>query len=226
MSGATTSGLHNNQYTPQVCLTKRQRQPRAGLKGGRHRSYSLAERVAARTVRSSEPDGCWTWQGCRVGRNGYGQIMLDAQSRKLDYAHRVAWALANGPIPDGMVVCHRCDNPRCVNPSHLFLGSQRENIHDAVRKGRWTVRKLSDDDVEAIRALAASGTLHRDIARAFHVARNTISSIVSRRARTERIEPLLHAVETLEVHPPRPFELPNGAFQVVPSVQVPIVSGD
>jgi hypothetical protein len=77
--------------------------------------------------------------GCKVGPNGYGQIggTVDGrQERK--YAHRLAWELANNrPVPDGLVVMHSCDNPRCVNPSHLSVGTQSQNIHDSIRKGRF-----------------------------------------------------------------------------------------
>ena len=75
---------------------------------------------------------CWLWMGS-MGSGGYGQVRV---SKRLLRTHRVAWELTNGSIPDGKVVCHRCDNPRCCNPHHLFLGSQQENVADMISKGR------------------------------------------------------------------------------------------
>lgn len=197
-----------------MAASQARRAPRAGLKGGRHRSYPLAERLAARTVVDAQ-SGCWNFQGCKVGRNGYGQIMLDGKSGKRGFAHRVAWELAKGPIPSGQSVCHRCDNPRCVNPSHLFIGTQQDNIRDAVRKGRWTVRKLSDDDVARIREMSAAGMQHKAIAKVYTVGRSTISDIVRGFTRTERIgEPI-------------PIDAGQAALDAVlervPSVDLPIV---
>lgn len=108
---------------------------RVGLRGGRHKSYPLAERLAARTIVT---DSCWLFQGFPNGPNGYGQIMLDPTSRKRGYAHRVAWELANGqPVPADMRILHKCDNALCVRPDHLRLGTQAENIADAITKGRF-----------------------------------------------------------------------------------------
>lgn len=67
-------------------------------------------------------------------RDGYGRIRVDGKSW---LAHRFSWVLANGPIPEGMYVCHRCDNPPCINPEHLFLGTQTDNMRDMAAKGRW-----------------------------------------------------------------------------------------
>lgn len=75
---------------------------------------------------------CHIWIGYR-NPAGYGVFIVD---RKPVGAHRMAWRLANGPIPDGMLVCHRCDNPSCVNPDHLFLGTQLDNMRDMVKKKR------------------------------------------------------------------------------------------
>jgi hypothetical protein len=86
---------------------------------------ALEQRLKSRLV--LDPDtGCHLWNGTRKG--GYGQIA--------SCAHRLAWELANGPIPKGMQVLHRCDEPRCCNPDHLFLGTQAENMADMSRKGR------------------------------------------------------------------------------------------
>lgn len=76
--------------------------------------------------------GCWIWLGGLVDPKGYGSFKFDGESR----AHRSAWALFHGPIPDGLHVLHRCDVPSCVNPAHLFLGTNNDNIADASAKGR------------------------------------------------------------------------------------------
>ncbi|MEO0085709.1 MAG: HNH endonuclease signature motif containing protein [candidate division WOR-3 bacterium] len=77
-----------------------------------------------------KPHECWPWTGCRHPTLGYGFF-------RGDYAHREAYRRAYGPIPNGMCVCHRCDNPECCNPAHLFVGTHRDNIQDSIRKGRF-----------------------------------------------------------------------------------------
>ena len=79
------------------------------------------------------PDDCWPWLKGK-DRKGYGQTTIAYQHHR---AHRLAWELANGPIPAGLCVLHRCDNPPCCNPGHLWLGTQRDNAHDAIAKGRF-----------------------------------------------------------------------------------------
>ena len=132
-------------------------------------------------VNRSEAKGCWPFTGY-VASHGYGQFSYgDVRVR----AHRFSWLMSRGPIPEGYNVCHHCDNPRCVNPNHLFLGLQRDNMHDAVRKGRkraWGLQKLNADQVREIRALCAAGALQRDVAARFGIARNTVSGIVNRKS--------------------------------------------
>lgn len=131
--------------------------------------------------------GCWLWTGCEDGK-GYGVIGRGGRGGKQDGAHRVSWELANGPIPPGLIVCHRCDVPMCVNPAHLFLGTHADNGADRDAKGRHryalppreTITKLSEGDVLAIRAAAAT-TSYADLAARYGVCRSNISMIVTRR---------------------------------------------
>lgn len=87
-----------------------------------------------RFLKSYVVDGdCWIWKGTERGQNGYGGIKHDG---KQWMAHRFSWQMHNGPIPDGKIVCHKCDTPKCVNPNHLFLGTQQDNMDDRGAKGR------------------------------------------------------------------------------------------
>lgn len=94
-----------------------------------------------------EPDQCWLWQGaCRGSFNGgYGVIGAGGKGARLVAAHRLSYELYRGAIPEGLYVLHTCDTPRCVNPAHLFTGTNSDNMKDAYRKGRklapWTIIK-------------------------------------------------------------------------------------
>ncbi len=138
--------------------------------------------IAARMAEYTAPvaSGCIEWARYR-DRAGYGVVRHEGRNIK---AHRMAWTLAHGPIPDGLFVLHRCDNPPCVNVAHLFLGTIRDNVLDAIRKGRWSshippgTRRLTDADVEAIRRRKAAGESAAALGIAFGVRREHIHHLV------------------------------------------------
>lgn len=129
-------------------------------------------------VNQAAPGRCWLWRG---GLNrGYGQVSLPRQGgvQSNTSAHRVSWMLTRGPIPDGLFVCHRCDTPACVNPAHLFLGTQKNNLDDARRKGRLIdgigARKLTLADYRLILGTNARGV---DLAQRLGVSEVSIARI-------------------------------------------------
>jgi len=123
-------------------------------------------------VDKCEPDECWPWKNY-INDGGYGKFRLNGKS---EYAHRVAWEITNGPIPKGTLVCHKCDNTKCCNPDHLFLGSNLDNIHDAAVKGR--LKKLNPMQTRVIYHLANASCLRlREIGEIFGVSQPTVYKI-------------------------------------------------
>lgn len=126
---------------------------------------------------------CWEWTGS-LTEGGYGQFTVAC---KTHLVHRFSWMLANKrDIPRGLCTLHRCDNRKCVRPSHLQLGTQKENIQDAIKKGRMgfpgednSNAKLSDEQVKEIRGCyAQGGYTQKDIGEAYGVSQMQISKIV------------------------------------------------
>lgn len=134
-------------------------------------------------ARITGPEACWEWARSRFP-NGYGQIQAHGKPTQ---AHRVAWELTRGPIPDGMCVLHHCDNPPCVNPSHLWIGTHRDNNADRDQKGRHRSAlgsahghaKLDESSVVAILRLHAKGISQRTLAFRYGVSTSIISEIVN-----------------------------------------------
>lgn len=137
------------------------------MAGGR--KVQTAKEIFDRNVVYSHVSDCHIWIG-PVSTAGYGQTTRAGVPIK---AHRWAFELANGPVPDGMHVLHTCDNRRCVNPSHLFLGTHADNMHDKAVKGRAAI-KLTEAEVIAIRRDTRSA---RAIGRAYGLAHQTVSEI-------------------------------------------------
>lgn len=149
-----------------------------------HVPYQTVEDGFWKYVSPGETDECWEWQGPIVGGRGYGKFQSSGETLS---AHRVSYELHHGPISDGMCVCHTCDNPSCVNPHHLFVGTPADNMADKVRKGRHRrgeetrSAKLTRKDVIKIRSLASAGLSNSEIARRFPVSRRNIRFIVERK---------------------------------------------
>lgn len=121
-------------------------------------------------------DGCWLWTSSR-GPKGYGQLWNEGTFWR---AHRVSWLLHYGEIPDGKWVLHHCDNPPCVRPDHLYLGTARENSADRERRQRHAHRahrRLTWSQAEAIRDARKRGVPVKDLAEAYRVSEPTISQI-------------------------------------------------
>lgn len=144
----------------------------------------LLERFWRRAGRTDDARACWEWRGYRE-QDEYGRITKD---RKILLAHRLSWEIHNGPIPVGMAVCHRCDNPPCVNPAHLFLGSNQDNLHDRDAKGRTPrapgirngMAKLTDAIVVAMREDRGRGLTYDQLAAKYGINRSACCAICLR----------------------------------------------
>ncbi len=140
---------------------------------------STLARFWAKVNRAGDSD-CWEWMGAKL--QGYGLFRAKGQCRR---APRVSWQIAHGDIPDELHVCHRCDTPSCVNPAHLFLGTQADNMRDKVAKGRHPrgesspVAKITEEDVRAIRRAYAAGATQYALADQYNLHQVQIGHIVT-----------------------------------------------
>lgn len=119
-----------------------------------------------------DPAACWPWTGTGKG-NGYGHTSQGT-------AHRVAYELFVGPVPEGMDVCHRCDTRFCVNPDHLFVGTRADNMQDMKHKGRGAGgnrKHLKERTIQEVRRRLAAGTSARDVADDMDISYETVSAI-------------------------------------------------
>ena len=144
------------------------------------------ERHSKFWARVDKSGDCWLWTGTKT-RGGYGMIRWRVGARTDSYrAHRYAYAEVYGAIPEGAEVCHHCDNPACVRPEHLFVGSRTDNVRDMLDKGRESRgenrynAKLTADDVIAIRSMRERGIELKQIAAVYGVNKTTVFTICKR----------------------------------------------
>lgn len=151
----------------------------------------VVARFEPKVDRSGGPTACWPWRAGRTPK-GYGRLKVDGRQVA---AHRLAFIIANGPIPSGKFVCHACDNPPCCNPAHLWLGSPRDNVRDCMAKGRLNpkgnpfcrgeLHHRATLDAKAVRAIresyAAGGVSMRRLAALHGVSYFCVHSVVTGR---------------------------------------------
>lgn len=146
-------------------------------------SVPLFGRLLAKTIKKAD-NKCWLWIG--VKRGGYGRLTY---AGKYVTAHRMWFLFTYGFIPAGLEVLHKCDNPGCVNPKHLFLGTQKDNMIDCSKKGRMPFRKgengsnhkVSNEQVLSIRRLANSGMPRKRLCEIYGLKRSQIHNIINRK---------------------------------------------
>lgn len=134
-------------------------------------------------LKVNKTDGCWLWTGSAISA-GYGHIGIWKRQTTV-YAHRASWIMHNGPIPDGLHVLHDCpgkDNPLCIRPEHLWLGTHKDNMGDMAQKGMAAQAKMNPDQILQIRYMREqNGMTHKALGLLFGLDRSVISDIVHRR---------------------------------------------
>ena len=130
-------------------------------------------KILRRNIEIDSQSGCWLWIGYK-DKNGYGRLTVNSEPLG---AHRLSYLLFNGEIPVGSFVCHRCDNPSCVNPKHLFIGSVKDNTIDSIKKGRSAIQKLTIEQVLKIRKSKLS---IKELSKKYNVSAHTIYSIMEK----------------------------------------------
>lgn len=160
--------------------------------------YTLEQRIAAfwaKVDKSGGDDACWIWTACT--NRSYGSFLWN---NRVTHAHRVSWMLVHGDIPSGLEICHNCpggDNPSCVNPKHLYLGTHTQNMRDVIAKGQRAINvhgelhgmhKLTDAAIAEVRQRYAEGGVTQQVlADEYGVSQVHISWIIRRKTRTSTL---------------------------------------
>ena len=166
------SAWKRRKYCDYSCATRQRNLDRDPDRGN---PKSRCMTLLSKTIVSKE--GCMEWQGA-IGSGGYGQAIIDGVNWKV---HRAVYNFLVAPVPEDMEVCHRCDNPSCINPEHLFLGTTSDNMKDMIFKGRgrrWGKPMLSRDTREKILCRVRDGISKSNVATEFNVSYQTVYNIV------------------------------------------------
>lgn len=164
-----------------TCICRQCGKEHAPAKGKFGRVCSMSCRLKEKKIVDLDT-ACWIWLGA-ANRDGYGSIGVEGKKTML--AHRVSYLEFRGEIPEGAKVLHHCDNPSCINPEHLFLGSQKDNVHDMIDKGRKAVlkgsthprSKLTVAQVEQVAILRSQGLSQTEVGKALGITQAVVSKI-------------------------------------------------
>ena len=146
----------------------------------------LEERFSQKIIKGLEPDECWIWIG-RISNTGYGNISKGRGYEGVVSAHRLSFTIHKGNIPAGLIVMHSCDNRRCVNPLHLFLGTHKTNAEDCISKGRFKAPSkgskhprsiLTEEQAKKAKDLSGQYGAQKALAKEYGVHQTTISAIM------------------------------------------------
>lgn len=129
-------------------------------------------------VKKDGTSGCWIWTGCKNNK-GYGQVKFNG---KTHFTHRLSYYFYFGQLLEGQEICHKCDNPICCNPDHLFLGTTRDNMIDCLLKGRRSASKLNAEKVKMIREMHLNGIDRSVLMHQFNISRNALNDVISGRS--------------------------------------------